>query len=49
MQVDIHSAQSGMGGYLTPDEVTVIRGALDLTSKRARQAMTPLDKVRRPL
>lgn len=43
--VDIHSAQSGMGGYLTPDEVTVIRGALDLTAKKARQAMTPLDKV----
>lgn len=27
-------------------QVTVIRGALDLTAKKARQAMTPLDKVR---
>jgi CBS domain containing-hemolysin-like protein len=26
-------------------QVTVIRGALDLTAKKARQAMTPLDKV----
>ena len=25
--------------------MTVIRGALDLTAKKARQAMTPLDKV----
>mmetsp|Transcript_1813 Transcript_1813/g.5272 ORF Transcript_1813/g.5272 Transcript_1813/m.5272 type:complete len:559 (-) Transcript_1813:404-2080(-) len=43
--VDVHGAQSGMGGFLTPDEISVIRGALDLTSKSARVAMTSLDTV----
>ncbi len=34
-----------MGGDLTSDEIGVIRGALDLTSKTARSECTPLDKV----
>ena len=34
-----------MGGDLTSDEISVIRGALDLTSKTARSECTPLDKV----
>lgn len=41
--VDVHGAQSGMGGFLTKDEISVIRGALDLTNKLARVAMTSLD------
>lgn len=44
--VDIHSSSEGMmGGYLTNEEISIIRGALDLSGKRAMQAMTPLDKV----
>lgn len=36
---------AGMGGPLNEDEFNVILGALDLTSKVALKAMTPLDKV----
>ncbi|KIZ03235.1 hypothetical protein MNEG_4718, partial [Monoraphidium neglectum] len=43
--VDIHGADEGLGGNLTGDEVKVICGALDLTSKTARRSMTPLGKV----
>lgn len=44
--VDIHSSTEGMsGGYLTNEEISVIRGALDLSGKQAVTAMTPLDKV----
>ena len=44
--VDIHSSSEGMmGGYLTNEEISIIRGALDLSGKKALQAMTPLDKV----
>lgn len=43
--VDIHSTSEGMGGYLTNEEIGIIRGALDLSGKRAVMAMTPLDKV----
>ncbi|KAK9798173.1 hypothetical protein WJX73_006777 [Symbiochloris irregularis] len=43
--VDIHSSSEGMGGYLTNEEIGIIRGALDLSGKRAVMAMTPLDKV----
>ena len=35
--VDIHGAGGGLGGTLTEDEVKVICGALDLTSKTARR------------
>jgi metal transporter CNNM len=43
--VDVHGAEEGMGGTLSRDEVRIIRGALDLTSKTARAAMTPLSAV----
>lgn len=41
--VDIHGEGQAFGGHLTSDEVRIIKGALDLTHKRARAAMTPLD------
>ncbi|GFR41206.1 hypothetical protein Agub_g1876, partial [Astrephomene gubernaculifera] len=43
--VSIHAEDAGLGGALTRDEIKVITGALDLTSKVAYRAMTPLDKV----
>eukprot|EP00955_Chlamydomonas_euryale_P034477 349801-Chlamydomonas_euryale.AAC.42 len=43
--VDVHANTAGFGGTLTAEEIHVIRGALDLTSKTATKAMTPLDKV----
>ena len=45
--VDIHSEASGLGGgYLSTEEIAIIRGALDMTEKKAFVGMTPLDKVR---
>ncbi|KAL3133531.1 hypothetical protein ABBQ38_007384 [Trebouxia sp. C0009 RCD-2024] len=44
--VDLHSETEGLGGQLAAEEINVIRGALDLTSKTAAQGMTPLGKVR---
>lgn len=46
--MDLHSETEGLGGQLAAEEINVIRGALDLTSKTAAQGMTPLDKVGRP-
>jgi metal transporter CNNM len=43
--VDIHGQGQAFGGQLSPDEVRIIKGALDLTHKRAKAAMTPLDMV----
>lgn len=43
--VDIHGADYGLGGDLSEDEITVIRGALDLSNKTAVTCMTPLEKV----
>lgn len=44
--VDIHGEDQEDGGRgLSADEVKVIKGALDLTHKRAKTAMTPLDMV----
>lgn len=43
--VDIHGADYGLGGELSEDEITVIRGALDLSNKTAATCMTPLEKV----
>ena len=47
--VDIHSSEfqsEGLGGgYLSPEEINIIRGALDMTEKKAFVGMTPLDKV----
>lgn len=34
-----------LGATLTKDEVNIIKGALDLSSKTVRDAMTPVDKV----
>jgi metal transporter CNNM len=42
--VGLHAQEEG--GVLSPDEISIITGALDLTSKTAGSAMTPLDKVR---
>ncbi|CAL5220421.1 g2433 [Coccomyxa viridis] len=43
--LDIHGIDYGLGGDLSEDEITVIRGALDLSHKTATSCMTPLDKV----
>ena len=43
--VDMHAANKDFGGNLTSEEVKIIKGALDLTHKRAKAAMTPLDMV----
>ncbi len=44
--VSIHGERGGMAeGFLSPEETSIIQGALDLTSLTARHAMTPLDKV----
>ena len=43
--VDLHDANKNFGGNLSTEEVTIIKGALDLTHKRAKAAMTPLDMV----
>eukprot|EP00879_Flechtneria_rotunda_P033728 GHRR01037447.1.p1 GENE.GHRR01037447.1~~GHRR01037447.1.p1 ORF type:complete len:153 (+),score=37.45 GHRR01037447.1:74-532(+) len=44
--VGLHATDEGLGGNLTPDEISIITGALDLTSKTAWAAMTPINKVR---
>ncbi|KAK6155644.1 hypothetical protein DH2020_009892 [Rehmannia glutinosa] len=43
--VDMHGNEAGKGGELTHDETTIISGALDLTEKKAKDAMTPLSRV----
>ncbi|KAK9838768.1 hypothetical protein WJX74_002956 [Apatococcus lobatus] len=43
--VDVHSQAEGLGGNLSMEEISIIRGALDLTSKIAIAGMTPLEKV----
>ena len=43
--MDAHAIETGLGGDLSADEITVIRGALDLSHKTAVQCMTPIDKV----
>lgn len=37
--------QAGKGGELTRDETTIIAGALQLTGKTARDAMTPISET----
>jgi hypothetical protein len=45
--VDIHKRDGKFeGGLLTEDEISIIHGALDLASKCASAAMTPMDQVR---
>ncbi|XP_021757126.1 DUF21 domain-containing protein At4g14240-like [Chenopodium quinoa] len=43
--VSIHSKEAGKGGDLTHDETTIISGALDLTEKTAKEAMTPIEST----
>ncbi|KAM7491571.1 hypothetical protein LguiA_034492 [Lonicera macranthoides] len=43
--VGMHGNEAGKGGELTHDETTIISGALDLTQKTAKDAMTPMTKV----
>ncbi|XP_027148982.1 DUF21 domain-containing protein At1g47330-like isoform X1 [Coffea eugenioides] len=43
--VDFHEKEAGKGGDLTHDETTIIAGALELTQKTARDAMTPISKA----
>ncbi|CAL5366633.1 unnamed protein product [Camellia sinensis] len=43
--VDFHSAEAGRGGDLSIEETTIIAGALELTEKTARDAMTPLSET----
>ncbi|XP_021864847.1 DUF21 domain-containing protein At2g14520-like [Spinacia oleracea] len=43
--VDLHGNEAGKGGELTHDETTVIAGALELTEKTARNAMTPIAEI----
>jgi len=37
--------QAGKGGELTHDETTIIAGALELTEKKAGDAMTPISDI----
>ncbi|XP_043715127.1 DUF21 domain-containing protein At2g14520-like isoform X3 [Telopea speciosissima] len=43
--VNLHAHEAGKGGELTHDETTIIAGALDLTQKTAKDAMTPVSKT----
>ncbi|KAJ8452770.1 hypothetical protein Cgig2_005106 [Carnegiea gigantea] len=43
--VDLHANEAGKGGELTHEETTIIGGALELTAKTAKDAMTPISKV----
>uniref|UniRef100_A0A6N2N6R8 CBS domain-containing protein n=1 Tax=Salix viminalis TaxID=40686 RepID=A0A6N2N6R8_SALVM len=41
----MHGNEEGKGGELTHDETTIIAGALDLTQKTAKDAMTPISET----
>ncbi|CAN0922047.1 DUF21 domain-containing protein At1g47330 [Linum grandiflorum] len=43
--VNFHANEAGKGGDLTHDETTIITGALDMTEKTAKDAMTPISKA----
>ncbi|KAL3639185.1 hypothetical protein CASFOL_017092 [Castilleja foliolosa] len=43
--VDFHGNEAGKGGDLTHDETTIIAGALEMTEKTAKDAMTPISKA----
>ncbi|KAL4180590.1 hypothetical protein AMTRI_Chr13g92840 [Amborella trichopoda] len=43
--MDFHGDKAGKGGDLSQDETTIISGALDLTQKTAKDAMTPISKT----
>ncbi|KAJ4705943.1 DUF21 domain-containing protein [Melia azedarach] len=43
--VDMHGNEAGKGGELTHDETTIITGALDMTQKTVKDAMTPISRI----
>ncbi|KAJ7969874.1 DUF21 domain-containing protein [Quillaja saponaria] len=43
--VDLHGNQAGKGGELSHHETTIITGAMDLTQKTAKDAMTPISET----
>ncbi|ESQ51109.1 hypothetical protein EUTSA_v10022700mg [Eutrema salsugineum] len=43
--VDFHGNEAGKGGELTHDETTIIAGALELSGKMAKDAMTPISET----
>ncbi|KAK1300309.1 DUF21 domain-containing protein [Acorus calamus] len=43
--VNLHGNEAGKGGELTHDETTIIAGALELSDKTARDAMTPISEA----
>ncbi|XAR73017.1 hypothetical protein NMG60_11019860 [Bertholletia excelsa] len=43
--VNLHGNEAGKGGELTHDETTIISGALELSEKTARHAMTPISET----
>jgi metal transporter CNNM len=43
--VSLHHEREGMGGTLTKDEVAIISGALRMTGRTGRRAMTPIDRA----
>ncbi|XP_010555687.1 PREDICTED: DUF21 domain-containing protein At5g52790 isoform X2 [Tarenaya hassleriana] len=45
MLVHMHGNEAGKGGELTRDETTIISGALDMTQKTAKDAMTPISEI----
>ncbi|XP_059429675.1 DUF21 domain-containing protein At5g52790-like [Corylus avellana] len=43
--VDLHADKAGKGGELSHHETAIITGALDLTQKTAKDAMTPISET----
>ncbi|XVE94714.1 hypothetical protein REPUB_Repub02eG0032600 [Reevesia pubescens] len=43
--VDFHGNEAGKGGDLTHDETTIIAGALEMTEKTTKVAMTPISNA----
>ncbi|MCL7052025.1 hypothetical protein MKW94_000583, partial [Papaver nudicaule] len=43
--VDFHGNEAGKGGDLTHDETTIIAGALEMTEKTVKDAMTPISNA----
>ncbi|XP_057443402.1 DUF21 domain-containing protein At2g14520-like [Lotus japonicus] len=43
--VNLHANEAGKGGQLSLHETTIIAGALDLTQKTAKDAMTPISET----
>ncbi|KAK7279901.1 hypothetical protein RJT34_24960 [Clitoria ternatea] len=43
--VDLHANEAGRGGELSHHETSIITGAMDLTQKTAKDAMTPISEI----